>query len=338
MKSAFIIKSLAAAGVLTALGACSIIYKTTGHVIASLSEDMTVPYMLKQDDMQLACNSFSLAGLIESFDDVGTDIRELGAVLYSIGGLCTQMESLEYEMDYHLAVQAGDGKAAQDALTMQKRSSQQASKNYYRSYKYTIDFFEATENECPDFDNDFQELAWLLGLQSGLLSLLSDSVADLSVGVPRNIPAKAERWIGCIDNSKWWGAPNSLKAAIWTTLPSVAPEGANAQSTLVQSQNLSLERGVRIGYAFAAITALGQGNTEQAKQVIRQFAQTTENGFIPDQEFKMVDEISERLILSVSDTIWGKEEGIHTPFGSLGSFAGDVQKEEVLDFDIDDLL
>lgn len=333
------IRAALMASALFLIHGCSIIYKTTGHVVASLSEDAVVPYMLAQDDMQMACNSYSLSPLISSFEEVGTDIRELGILLYSVGGLCTQVDAQKYEMSYLMAIKNGDGMKAQDSLTLFKRTHKQAAKNYLRSYNYMIDFFEPEENECPDFDNDFQELTWLLGQMSGALALLSDSSADLSVGIPRNIPAKVEGWIGCIDNEKWWGAPNGLQAAVWTTLPAVAPENANPPAVLVNSQNLSLETGVRIGYALRAMSMLGEGKTAQVKQVIRDFAKTNENGFTPDPNFKMIDTIAEQIILGISDVIWGKEEGMHTPFGSLGTFANDaVEEEPAMDFDLDDLL
>ncbi len=319
---------------------CNLIYRGMGDILVNYGEDVLLPYSLTDDDMDLGCKSFGTAPLLVSFKDVGSDPRQLATMIYMVGGSCAEKDARTEEMRYLRAIKIRDTITAQDARIAQKRAHSLAAARYIKSHNYMLDYFEPKDGECPRISGDVEEFVWMMGLLSGLLAVTNDAGADLSVGIPRNIPAQVNRWATCIPNKKWWGMPDGMRAAIWGILPLLKPEGVDPDQYLLEAEKLGLNSGVRIGYALRAMAAKSAGDNDRMKETIRDFAKIENDGFIPNPQFKMVDTIAKSMILELSDLVWTEEEGTLTPFGRLGEFPGESMKQENEEdlIDIDDLL
>ena len=248
-------------------------------------------------------------------------------------GRAEQM-ALESELSYLRAVNDGRVSEAQDARIQQKRWSKIAAKRLLKSHQLMNEVYgPLDEGECPKLNHEFDQIVWLVGNIAGVQALVADGAADGSVGVPRNIVAKVERNAKCLDSDDWWGAPQGLRAAVFTILPQLAPEGAQPWQTLEQSAEKGFEGGVRLGSAFYAISAYGKGDNDRLRTAIRDFAANGEN---INEDYAMIDAIAEVLVLGLSDRLWTENTGKRTPLNGLGTFWDDASSEPKMN--IDDLL
>lgn len=73
-------------------------------------------------------------------------------------------------------------------------------------------------------NSDIEQTVYLLGMLSGLQAMTNDINSGGAVQVPKDIAAVVERGMTCLDNTKFWGAPNATRAVIWTLLPGAGDE------------------------------------------------------------------------------------------------------------------
>lgn len=327
---------LVAGGMLTALSGCGMIYKTTGDVLVSYGQAELLPYMLAYDDVRMGCiTGEAQTPLLMSFESVGSHPEKLGVMVFTTAAVCAEQMALESELRYRRALKAGNVSEAQDARIEQKRWSALAAQRQLTAYNLmTEELGEMKDGECPRLNHKLEQLVWLVGNISGVTALVNDGAADGSVGVPRDIVAKVQRNATCIDNEKWWGAPEGLRAAVWTILPQLAPEGAQPWKTLEQSAQMGFDQGVRLGSAFYAMSAYGKGDTARLRDAIRDFANNDQN---LNPEYAMIDAIAGGLIRGLSDRMWTEATGKRTPLQGLGTFWDD-QSNSGSKVDIDDLL
>jgi hypothetical protein len=314
---------------------CSVIYKTTGDVLVNYSEDQMVPYLMTSEDTAMGCaTGESLTPLLMSFETVGSHPEKLGVLVHVVAGACAEQRATEQELRYLRAINEGDGTEAQDARAQQKRYSELAARRQYQAFKHVTSVYgEADNGQCPRLRSDFDSLVWMVGQLGGIQALLNDAKAETAVGVPRDIAAKAQRGAGCLDNEKWWGVPNAIRAALWNILPPLKPDGAEAWPTLEKSVEQGFEGGVRLSSALYATAARSVGDDERVRQAIREFYQRDVE---LEQDYRMLDSIAGNLILAISDRMWTKATGQRTPFGQEGKFWDD--RSESSDVNIDDLL
>ncbi len=328
-------RALIAGGVITALSGCGIIYKTTGDVLVSFGQAELAPHLLAYDDVRMGCiTGEAQTPLLMSFSEVGSHPEKLGVMTYTTAAVCAEQMALESELSYLRAVNDGRVSEAQDARIQQKRWSKIAAKRLLKSYELMDEVYgPLDEGECPKLNHELDQIVWLIGNIAGVQALVADGAADGSVGVPRNIVAKVERNAKCLNNDDWWGAPQGLRAAVWTILPQLAPEGAQPWQTLEQSAEKGFESGVRLGSAFYAISAYGKGNNDRLRTAIRDFAANGEN---INEDYAMIDAIAEILVTGLSDRLWTENTGKRTPLNGLGTFWDDAPSEPTMN--IDDLL
>ncbi|MFX7194157.1 hypothetical protein ABTI46_20285, partial [Acinetobacter baumannii] len=81
-----------------------------------------------------------------------------------------------------------------------------------------------------------------------------------SVNVPKDIAAIVERGMVCLDNQKFWGAPNATRAVIWTLLPGANEGKPDPYETLKQSVQIGEQKGVRLSHALYAVAAQASGD------------------------------------------------------------------------------
>ena len=317
----------------TFFSGCAVVYKGTGDVLISYSKAEMVPHLMTYRDVGMACaTGESLTPLLMSFSEVGSKPDKLAPLVFVSAAVCAEADALDAEMRYMRAIRRGDVAEAQDARSEQKHHAEVAARRLYQSYMYTVKVFgEPKENSCPRLRSDFDELVWMVGLISGVQSLLNDATAETAVGVPRDVAAKVERGAACLDNEKWWGVPMATRAALWNILPMLAPEGADPWAELEKSTDIGFKSGIRLASALYVISAYSVDNQTHIRKGIREFSANNEN---LDGQYALLDAIAGELILGISNRMWTDATGQRTPFRALGTFWDDApEKSEMLDID-----
>lgn len=318
-------------------GCTSMAYKIAGNQTIKFGEREMVPYLLTYDDTDMACASgVALTPLLMTFEAVGSDPNQLGIMVYTAAGMCAEGEALNHELRYLRSAKQGNVVEAQDARIAQKRWHELAARRQYIAWqRFTMHYGEQPQGKCPkNLDSDFDQLMYLVGLISGLQSVLNDTQADQAVGVPRDIAAKVERFAACVDSNKWWGLPQGIRATLWNIVPMLAPQGSKPMETLARVAKQGEKEGVRLGHAMWAMAAYGNGDKELTKNIIRDFAAAGRTSKI-NPDFRMLDAMAGQMIVAISDRLWTEATGTRTPMGGLGTFWDDKPKSAG---NIDDLL
>lgn len=314
--------------------------KPSADSVTLLSEAHVVPYLLTTDDTTIGCaGSESTTNLIMALGRVTEEPHELAVMLHLGSGGCEQRRAFEKEMEYLKYIRAQQPDMAQDALFAQKIHHGKAAKRYYTAWKQLILFNDGEEigDGCPDhLDQTFDELVWLAGLLAGLSAMLQDTQSGVGIGVPKNIPKKVERAVGCLDNNKWFGIPMALKAAIWLLLPGAMPEGEDGWSRLEQADLIGEHAGVRVPHLLHVVAANAKGDMERVRKVIKRHAEHIEE-HESNAQFRMFDTIATAGIQQISDRMWVEAMGHRTPVGQLGSFWDENAADDIESVDLDDL-
>ena len=88
-----------------------------------------------------------------------------------------------------------------------------------------------------------------------------------------------------------------------------------------------------VTHVLAAQVYLGQGETDEVKQIIRSYASSSKQA-LDSQEFNILNKLSRLQVLAISDRLWTEATGKRTPLGKLGSFWDDsTQAVETIDID-----
>lgn len=325
-----------------AMTGCSQVKKTGANMALRFTENNLILPLFKTDDTAMACISGeALTPLIVATQGMKADPNEIAVLLYASAGLCAEQRALEHELRYMRSLRANLIDDAQDARVMQKRESELAARRQYEAFKRLEAYFEvkkkaAIGTKCPKFKRDFDEMVYLLGLLSGVQAMVNDIAAQQVVGVPKDIAAKVERAMQCLDNNKWWGAPMATRATIWTLLPGAGEGKGDAWETLKQNMRLGERQGVRLAHAMYAMAAQAKGDEALMRDAIKMFAATQEAASNPN--FRLFDRMAFQIVQNVSDRYWTEKTGSRTPPGSLGKFWDDAPAQQDEGVQIDDLL
>ncbi len=207
------------------LSGCSYVVKSGANVALGFTEKHVVPPILAMQDAEMVCNTGSaLTPAIMSTKGMGADPTRVAVLMYAASGVCAENQALEQELRYLRASKAGQVTEAQDARIAQKRWAAIAAERQYAGYKLFADRWESKYkyhlgDSCPTMRSDIDQTVYLLGMISGLQAVTNDINSGGSVNVPKDIAAIVERGMVCLDNQKFWGAPNATRAVIWTLLP-----------------------------------------------------------------------------------------------------------------------
>ena len=319
------------------LSACSVAYKGTGDILLDYAEDHGVPYMLSSNDAKLGCSmAEAFTPFLLSFSRVTAPPDQLSIVFYLMSGNCIESEAQQQELRYLRAVYAKNSIEAQDARIAQQRLLRIAARRQLNGY-YSLVAAQTEPGEiCPEFDSDATELYWLFGLLSGIQAIMNDIASGGEVGVPMDIASKVARGAGCLDNEKWWGVPAAIQAAIWITIPGNESVDKSPRQMLQQSLQIGVAQGMSVSHVLAAQIYLGQGETEEVKQIIRSYASLSRQS-TNKQAFTMLNKISALQMQAISDRLWTEATGIRTPLGKIGAFWDDTNKT-IETIDIDEIL
>ncbi len=333
-------------GLWVALGsvvaACSPV-KMGGELAVKMTEEKTLPFMLQDDDVDMACASGeTLTPVLRSIAVTGADPDQLAAMTYVTAAYCSEQRAFSAEMRYLRAQHDNMIDDAEDARIVQKRQAAVAARRELAAYNDINHYFKThfhveIGGRCPSFHRNFDELSFLVGMIAGVQAMGADIQSQNQVGVPQDIAAKVERSMGCLDNTRWWGVPMAIRAAIWNILPGAAPPGADPWQTLAQAAKTGRARGVRLSYVVYALSAQTKGDEAHLRDALRSYAADSRN-FSVDPKYHIFDAIAQSQILDISDRYWTEHTGSRTPIGGLGTFWDDKKDSApTLNLNLDNL-
>jgi hypothetical protein len=314
---------------------CSL-YSLTGDVLSNYAVEHLVPHLMTGTDTQVACETgVSLSALLLSFRRVTDDPHKASVASFVAAATCPEFRAFEAELRQLRSLKAGQSLDAQDARIVEKLERGRAAARYHRAYQHLVLAYGEPSDQCPSFDTDNDELLWFLGLTGIISAVQHDRASGGLEGIPMDVPRKVARGIKCLNNSKWWGVPNAVEAAVWVGVPGAAPKGADPWGALEVAAALGDAAGVRIARAVQAQAAATVGKEDLVKTAIEQFAASHQEKPAPAQ-WALLDQLALRQIQALSDRIWTEKIGHRTPIGQLGSFGDNETAEDAED--ADDLL
>ena len=337
-------QALMAAAVLLLAG-CSAnpIYTTTGVVLSSYSEDEATPYVLQMSDTRLACSlGEGVDPLVYSFSRVTDAPDSTGSLLMLLAANCMEYRAWEAELSYLRAEFRGDVPAAKDDREVATRLHARTAERRYLAFQRAMaayDFNPAAEPlECPFLFSDQDELTFLLGLLTGMQAIVNDASSGALAGVPRNIAPQAERAAQCVDNEKWGGLPNAIRALVWLLLPDTRPDlSPDPWRLLDNSADLGIKAGFRAAHAVQVVAAETFGKPEVLAQAVATFASADERIQV-HEDYRLVDEVARSVVLFSSDKHWTAEYGHRTPRTHFGKLSAEWEASNVETMDLDGLL
>lgn len=339
------VRHLMLAGAILLLAGCSAnpIYTTTGIVLSNYAESEATPYVLEMSDTGMACAlGEGTDSLVYSFSRVTEAPDSTGSLLMLLAGNCMEYRAWEAELAYLRAEYRGDVPAAKDARELAKRLYARTAERRHEAFERAMaayDFDPSAEPlECPFLYNDQDELTFLLGLLTGMQAIVNDSNSGAMAGVPRNIAPQAERAAQCVDNEKWGGLPNAVRALVWLLLPDTRPELApDPWQVLENSAELGVQTGMRASHALQAVAAETFGRPQVLADAIASFAEADGRIEVWD-EYRLVDEVARRVVTFSSDKHWTANYGHRTPKSYFGKMSPERSTENVETMDLDGLL
>lgn len=339
--------SVLAISALTISTGCSHINRAGANVALGFASTYIVPPIFTMDDTDMACaSSNAMTPMIHATKAMGADAAKLGILMYSGAGLCAEDRAVEEELRYMRAAKVGNVPEAQDARIAQKRWSAMAAKRQYEAYKLFAERWETKykirlgEGDCPRMKSDIEQTNYFLGFLSGLQAVQNDVASQNMVNVPKDIAAKVERGMKCLDNDKFWGAPLAIRAAIWTLLPGANIGKPDPFKVMQEQAKLGESKGVRITHAIYAMASVASGDEKRVRDAIKLYGKTVDAEIAVNPEFKLFDKMGGIIVRNVADRYWTENTGTRAPIGTgLTQFWDEKPKDDdTVDVDLDDIL
>lgn len=321
----------------TLLSGCSQVVKTGANVALGFTEKHIVPPILAMDDAEMVCSSGnSLTPAIMATKDMGADPTRVAVLMYSAAGICAENRALDAELRYLRASKARQVSEAQDARIEQKRWAAIAAQRQYTGYQLFQNRWEKKYRKplgegCPKMNSDIDQTVYLLGMISGLQAMTNDINSGGAVHVPKDIAAVVERGMTCLNNEKFWGAPQATRAVIWTLLPGAGEGKPEPDQTLKQSMQIGEQKGVRLSHALYAVAAQASGDDAKIRDALKSFAaaRTEEKPINP--QFKLIDSMAATMVQGISDRYWTENTGVRTADDGMSRFWDEQDNASELD-------
>ncbi|MDX5299717.1 MAG: hypothetical protein LPK85_12305, partial [Gammaproteobacteria bacterium] len=261
MTAAQTLRSLTGIAVVAALAGCSAnpMHAMTGRIMTGHAEQHVTPEMFAMSDSRLVCASgTALEPLMASFARVGEPSDKSLTLLWLLAGACAEQQAWDAEMRYLRAERKADLEAARDARSDQQRWLQLAAERRLQSYRHALRAYDydasQAEPSCPSLATPQDEVTFLLGLMTGLQAILNDANSGALADVPRDIALQTERAAACVDNTRWAGMPDALRASVWTLLPDSRPSpDVQPLEVLRTSSEMGVTQGLRVAGALEVI-------------------------------------------------------------------------------------
>jgi hypothetical protein len=320
---------------------CASIERGATNLAINIIERRVIPPQLEVADVDMACrfatgNFPLISGGTRAFHG---DPRMLESLLLVSSAACVEQRAVEEELRYLRASKENRIEEAQDARIAQKRLLEITASRQLRAFESMRDkleekyYFKYGES-CPEFTRDFDELVFLLGTIAGLQAVVNDIASQQMVGVPTDIAPKSERALTCIQNAKWWGAPNAARAVVWSILPG-ASEGKDVWGTFRLSMLIGERQGVRLPHVLYGLSALAVNDQERFRDSTKRFANVKD--YKPSEPYALVEGISIAVMTNLSDRYWTENVGTRTPINGMGKY-WDEEAKMPEGLNVDDLL
>ena len=294
------------------------------NTIERFTIDKIVRQSLTQRDLAKACSMGEALThpLTAATPDRNPPSRAL-VVAELTSGMCYELVAREAELRVARAKTnlrndpVGKASEIKDARALADRLNAEAALRFDRAWTHLEDHYGTLGTDvCPRV-NTKDEVVVLVGIVGGVLALLRDKASGGSVGIPLDRINAAGRAASCLDNERWWHAPQALQAASWATVPGTAPDGVDPWALLEESATKGDATGVRFARALQVRIAINSGLNDVASSGIKAHAQTLKETSTPE-EWNLLDEYSRLVSLHESDLLWTAAEGHRTiDFGEL---------------------
>ncbi len=306
---------------------CSI-QSMTGDVMTGYARDHMIPYLLEEGDIKAVCGAgVAFGGFLNSFGRVMDPPNRAAVVTSMSAATCAAQASWTEELRSLRAIRAGNSAEAKDARIAQQRAHAVAARRLYNAYLRTVAHYGEPSETCPQLDDEFDELVWLLGLMSLVQGVQHDRAAKGAVGVPLDAPTKAARGIACLNNQRWWHVPEAVQGAIWASVPGSGPKDADPWKKMEEAAQAGDKTGVRLARTVQIQAANGLGKSDILKKSIAAFGKSI-SSVPPAERWKTLDNYGVLEVQAISDRIWTEAEGHRTPYQSLGELPGGPAPEE----------
>lgn len=326
------------------LAGCAVnpLHRVTGQVMTGYAEAENTPYVLAMNDVESACAlGESVDPLLYSFSRVTSAPDSTGALLQILAGICMERETWQEELRYLRADYRGETGEMRDARTSMRRHYGYTAARQREAYDRALSAYHydpSPDSACPCFSNDQEEITFLLGLTAGAQAVINDSTAGGRAGVPRRIAAQVERGAACLDNEKWAGLPQSLRAAVWLLLPDTMPdEHDDAWAVLADNRERAIAGGMRVAPALELVMAENLGKDETIAEVLA-FLAETDSDFEVNPAYRLPDQVGMRMAWAVSDRFWTSHHGYRTPNNRFGETGTELDGEAESGIDTEGLL
>lgn len=315
------------------LSSCSM-YEMTGDTMTSFAVDHALPQNMTGGDIEMSCTGgMSQAPLLDAFGRVLDEPPHRAKILtYSSSGMCAELQGWEAELARLRAVREGRTAEAQDARIVEKRAHLAAALRNQTAYVHTVEAYGEPGQGCPELETEHDELLYLLGLSSGLQSLIHDRAAEGAAGVSMKLPPNIARATECLNADKWWGLPRAMRAAIWTSIPGGAPDGINPWDEMEAAAQQGDAKGVGLARALMIQASSAAGRSEEMCKALEVFAKGLEE--TPrNKDYRLLDAYAQLIARHEVNKQWIASVGHRAPLGELACY-----KEESDDLNTDDLL
>lgn len=301
------------------LSGCSQVIKGGASVALGFAERHIVPPIIAMDDADMACASGNaMTPLIMATKGMGADPAKMAVLLYTSAGICAENNSLNAELRYMRAAKANQVEEAKDARIEQKRWAEIAARRQYASYLLFAEHYQTKYKvklgeQCPSMKTDLNKTIYLMGLLSGLQAVTNDINSGGTLNVPKDIAAVVERGMTCLDNEQFWGAPNAVRAAIWTLLPGADQGKPDPWQVMKNSAAIGEREGVRLPHALYIIAAQATGDDTKIRDALRTYGKSLGEDKPVNKTYRLVDAIARQMIQNASDRYWTENTGMRTP-------------------------
>ena len=301
---------------LVSLAACS-------RSIDRMALKQVAPRIMQFEDMQLSCAvGETLAPLL--LTGVHSPPKKAITLGLSASALCLESETWEAEMRRRRAqflVATSDqaaiwGKYAADAVVAEERAHERAARRHLMIWNRITSIYGVPDDEhtCPKL-KEREQLPYLLGLTSGVLAVIHDGASGRAVHVSLSIPRTVARAAQCVDNQKFWGLPNALRASVFRSIPGSAPPNTDPLAMLEEAASLGDSQGIWLPRALHIMSI--SSADQDISSLLTTYKQTV-NSVTSNHDYQLLNVFASFLIRHESDRIWMREVGTRTPKGQLG--------------------
>jgi hypothetical protein len=323
--------SLALAATLV-LGACSK-DQLIGNGLRTYTIEHALPVILKVDDVPMICHANDgFTPIIKAFTRFKVETDMMLAFGYAGSSICTESDAVEKELWSTLTEKQGWTDVAIDARIAQQLLNRDAGRKQINAFNHTVSYFkkqhnyEFGEGKCPKLNKEVEELLLFVGATSALQGLHNDVSSGRLVNIDMGIPPKVVRAMECLDNSKWWGFPQSLRAALTIILPETPEIEAEGWKSLQQNASLGVEKGMRVGYATYAVISAIKGRDEHLRIALKGFEAV--NPETINKDYLLLDTIAELQVRHLANRFWMRMEGRRAPTDGYSQFLDEKRQPD----------